>query len=59
MKGLFRSDFKKATPIKIGKKFGIQAGYNNGTKELLSRIFDSTMEAQKEINETLKAKQNP
>ncbi len=53
-KGLFREDLKSAKVISVGNKFGIEAEYIGGEKELLHDSFNSSDEAQKEIDETLK-----
>ncbi|HTY39621.1 MAG TPA: hypothetical protein VMC43_00815 [Candidatus Paceibacterota bacterium] len=54
--GLFRGDLKIARVVAVGKKFGIEAEYMDGKKEILSQIFDSRNEAQQEILETLEQK---
>lgn len=56
MKGLFRDDLKRAVVVSVGNKFGIEAEYINGEKELLHHPFETAEDAQKQINETLKAK---
>lgn len=56
MKGLFRDDLKRAVVVPVGDKFGIEAEYNNGEKELLRHPFETAADAQREIDETLKAK---
>lgn len=59
-RGLFRDDLKDAKVVEVdlstGRKFGIEAEYANGGKEILSVSFSSREEAQKGIDETLRAR---
>jgi len=53
--GLFRLDLKDARPKVVGDKWGIEAEYNDGSKEILTSRFNSDFEAWNEIQNTKKA----